>query len=462
MSVKVRFAPSPTGTLHIGGARTALFNWLFARHEKGQFILRIEDTDKERSKEEYTKTILDGMKWIGMDWDDELIYQSKRSELYKKAIRILLADGKAYKCYCTQEELQAKRELAKKEGRDINYDRTCRDLTEQLDKPFTVRVKAPLDGKTVCNDMCRGRIEFENKDLDDLIIARTDGSPTYNLTVVVDDVEMGITHVIRGDDHINNTPRQITIYNALEHDIPVFAHLPMIYGSDKKKLSKRHGATSVIEYKDMGFLPEAMVNYLARLGWSCGDEEIFTTDELVEKFNMESVGSSPSVFDMEKCYWVNGQHIMKKTSEDLANLVKPFLTEIGLNIEDQKYIEKVMNVMKERGRTLKEIAEKSTYFLTEDYPKDEKAYSKWINEESIERVKTFREKLSALTDINEEGISSIFHELMERSGLKMVKIAQPIRVALTGSTASPGIYELIEILGKEKTIERLDRLIEGK
>ena len=462
MTVRVRFAPSPTGTLHIGGARTALFNWLFARHHKGEFYLRVEDTDIERSLPEHTKSILDGMKWLCMDWDADLVYQSERSDLYKSAIDKLLSEKKAYKCYCTQEELQVKRDLAMKEGRKPLYDRTCREKSDDLDKPFVIRIKAPIDGKTSYEDVCRGRIEFLNTELDDLIIARSDGSPTYNFVVVVDDVDMKITHVVRGDDHINNTPKQIVVYNALNYDLPKFAHLPMIFGKDKKKLSKRHGATSVVEYKDMGFLPEAMMNYIARLGWAHGDDEIFTINELIEKFDLNGVGSSPSVFDTEKLEWVNQQHILKKSDKELADLVKPFLEQLGLNAADKTYNEKVMSVMKERGKTLIEIAEKSICFFGEDLEIDDVAAEKWFNRESINWLKTFKGKLSEMDSVSEESISRIFKEGMEALGLKMVKLAQPIRVALTGTTASPGIFDVISILGRETVLTRLSLIIEDK
>ncbi|MDZ4224277.1 MAG: glutamate--tRNA ligase, partial [bacterium] len=315
--VRVRFAPSPTGHLHIGGARTALFNYLFARNLKGTFILRIEDTDRERSTQEYTDFILKGMEWLGMEWDEGPFHQTERMDIYREHVEKLLKEGKAYRCYCLPEELETRRKALLAAGKKPKYDGKCRTMDSGLgtedQKPYCIRFKAPQEGNLTFNDICRGEITFNREELDDMIIARTDGSPTYNFTVVVDDVTLKITHVIRGDDHLNKTPRQIQLYEALNYPIPHFAHLPMILGPDKQKLSKRHGAVSVIEYKTYGFLPEAMLNYLARLGWSHGDQEIFTKEELVQFFDLNVVGKSPSVFDIEKCKWVNHQHMMKLT-----------------------------------------------------------------------------------------------------------------------------------------------------
>jgi glutamyl-tRNA synthetase len=345
---RVRFAPSPTGTLHIGGARTALFNWLFARHEGGVFILRIEDTDRERSTEEHTQSILEGMKWLGLDWDEGPYHQTDRFDLYREHVDRLLKEGKAYRCYCSPEELEEKRKAMLAAGRKPKYDGTCRERTDHPDLPFAIRLKAPQTGTTAVDDICKGHVEFENKELDDLIIARSDGTPTYNFTVVVDDVTMNITHVIRGDDHLNNTPRQVLIYEALGYSTPLFAHLPMIHGPDKKKLSKRHGATSVIEYEDMGFLSDAMVNYLARLGWSYKDQEIFSREELIEKFDLSVVGKSPSIFDMEKLGWVNSQHLLKYTDDQLVDLTKPFLEKMGFKVDDKEYAAKALASERER------------------------------------------------------------------------------------------------------------------
>lgn len=459
MNVRVRFAPSPTGALHIGGARTALFNWLFARHHKGKFVLRIEDTDRERSTKEHEQSILDGMNWLCMDWDEGPYYQTQRMEIYKEFVKKLLDEGKAYRCTCSPEELNAKRELAMKEGRKPKYDGTCRDANIDPNIPSVIRFKAPLDGTTDFEDICRGKISFNNQELDDLIIARTDGTPTYNFTVVVDDITMEMTHVIRGDDHINNTPKQVMLYNALNYPVPIFAHLPMIHGPDKKKLSKRHGATSVIEYKKMGYLPDAIINYLARLGWAHGDQEIFDLEDLISKFDLGCVGNSASIFDMDKLNWVNAQHMLKTSNSDLLELSKPFYTELGLNVSNDDYAMKVVEIEKPRASTLKELAEISAFFFRDKVDFNPDATSKWLGDEQKELLKTLRNELDNLDKFDSESLQKIFKEICKKNELKMLKIAQPVRVAVSGSTASPGIFEVLLILGKEKTIERLDAAI---
>lgn len=459
MKPRVRFAPSPTGALHIGGARTALFNWLFSRHHGGTFILRIEDTDLERSTKEFEKSILEGMKWLGMDWDEGPFYQTQRMDLYKEHVKKLLNEGRAYRCTCTPEELDAKRQHAMATGGKPKYDGKCRDGSASPDKSAVIRFRAPLEGTTEFHDICRGTIEFNNAELDDLIIARSDGSPTYNFTVVVDDVLMKITHVIRGDDHINNTPRQVQLYEALGYPVPEFAHLPMIFGPDKKKLSKRHGATSVIEYEKMGYLPEAVTNYLARLGWAHGDQEIFSQGELIEKFDLDAVGSAASIFDVEKLKWVNGQHMLRRTDEELVELVKPFLAELGLRVEDKAYAAKVMAVEKIRATTLKELAEKSAFFFQDQIAIDLKAASKWLKPDNVKTLKEVRSKLDALGAFDETSLTKAFEDIASSTGLKMGDIAQPVRVALTGSTASPGIFDVLAILGKERSIKRIDTAI---
>lgn len=455
MKPRVRFAPSPTGALHIGGARTALFNWLFARHLGGTFILRIEDTDLERSTKEFEKSILEGMKWLGMDWDEGPYYQTQRMELYKEHVARLLSEGKAYRCTCTQEELEAKRAKAMAEGGKPKYDGKCRDGSASPDKPAVIRFKAPLEGTTEFHDICRGTISFDNRELDDLIIARSDGSPTYNFTVVVDDVTMKITHVIRGDDHINNTPRQVLLYEALGYEVPEFAHLPMIFGPDRKKLSKRHGATSVIEYEKMGFLPEAMMNYLARLGWAHGDQEIFSKGELIEKFDLNAVGSAASIFDVEKLKWVNAQHMLRHTNEELAGLVLPFASKLGVTIQDKANAARAMELGKVRATTLMELAEKTAFFFRDKIEIDPKAAAKCLKQDNIEMLKKLRQKLEALDTFNEQTLQKTFEEFSSAAGLKTGDIAQPLRVALTGSTASPGIFEVLAILGKDTTIKRI-------
>ncbi len=459
MKPRVRFAPSPTGTLHIGGARTALFNWLFARHEGGAFILRIEDTDRERSTEENTKSILAGMQWLGMDWDEGPFHQTDRLEIYKEHIDQLLKDGKAYKCYCTPEEIEAGRQELASKGLKPKYNGKCRERNDSPDLPFTLRLKAPLDGKTSIDDMCRGHIEFDNKELDDLIIARSDGSPTYNLTVVVDDVSMNITHVIRGDDHINNTPRQVLIYEALGYDTPTFAHLPMIHGPDKKKLSKRHGATAVIDYKAQGFLAEAMVNYLARLGWAYGDQEIFTTKELIDKFDLSAVGKAASVFDIEKLNWVNSQHILNYSKEELIELVGPYLKKLDIQVSDKEYAANAIESVRVRGKTLVELAQLSSFYFQDEIVYDEKAASKWLNENGKQALAKLKEHFQKIHHFDEPKIEQIFKDVLAETGLKMGQVAQPARIALTGTTSSPSIHQILSILGKERVLRRINKAL---
>jgi glutamyl-tRNA synthetase len=448
--------------LHIGGARTALFNWLFARHHGGSFILRIEDTDRERSTKEFEESILQGMKWLGINWDEGPFYQTERMDIYKTHVKKLLDDGRAFLCTCTQAELDLMREKAMASGANPKYDGSCRTSPKHPDKPAVVRFRAPDSGTTEFHDICRGTITFDNSQLDDLIIARSDGTPTYNFTVVVDDVTMGITHVIRGDDHINNTPKQVLLYQALGYEVPQFAHLPMIHGPDKKKLSKRHGAASVTEYRDMGFLPEAMVNYLARLGWAHGDQEIFTLAELIEKFDLPEVGNSASVFDAEKLTWVNAQHMMNLPARKLLDFVMPFLNELGLASLDSDYAEKVITTTRERAHTLKELAAISTYFFTDKIEMDESAVAKWLDAGGISILTALEQKLSGLISFDAQSLSQIFKSLAEEKNLKMVNLAQPVRVALTGNTASPGIYEVMETLGREKTLSRIKRAISSR
>jgi len=475
--VRVRFAPSPTGSLHIGGARTALFNWLFARHEGGTFILRIEDTDRERSTEEFTASIIDGMKWLGLNWDEGPYHQMDRMDLYREHVDRLLKEGKAYRCYCSAEELEAKRQQALKEGKKPKYDGKCRNLnppspplekggvvcSPPLEKGggggFAIRLKSPQEGVTAIDDICRGHIEFDNRELDDLIILRSDGTPTYNFTVVVDDVTMNITHVIRGDDHLNNTPRQVLIYQAFGYPLPVFAHLPMIFGPDKKKLSKRHGATAVIDYQAMGYLPEAVVNYLARLGWSYKDQEIFTRDELTRKFDLSVVGKAPSVFDIEKLKWVNSQHLAKYSDEQLMGLANPFLKELGFTVDDRAYAAKALASERERGKTLKELAEISSFYFRDQIEYDPSSAAKWLGEKGKGILKVLRDRLAALDDFSEPTIAKVFDGILSEMNLKMLDVAQPCRVAMTGTTVSPGIHLVLSILGKKRVLERLDRAL---
>lgn len=463
--VRVRFAPSPTGHLHIGGARTALFNWLFARHHNGKFILRIEDTDRSRSTEEFIESIIEALKWLGLDWDEGPYRQTDRIEIYREYAYKLLREGKAYRCYCTPEELETRRQEALKEGKTPRYDRRCREIEEELNKPFAIRFKMPLEGETVVDDLVKGTVVFKNSEIEDLVILRSDGTPTYNFCVVVDDYEMKITHVIRGEDHLNNTPKQIHIYHALGISPPQFAHIPMILGTDRARLSKRHGATSVLAYRDEGYLPEAVINFLARLGWSHGDQEIFTREELIRYFSLSQVGKANAVFNAEKLLWLNSEYIKNTAEERLFELVKPFLIKEGYLEEgkeiDLKWVSRAIRSLKERCRTLKELAHAMLYYLLEYVEIEPKAKEKYINSETIPLLRELYEKLESLEDFKQDRIEEIFMEFVNKRGYKLGQVAQPVRVAITGSTVSPGIYEVLELVGKERTLKRIRRVLDG-
>ncbi len=468
--VKTRFAPSPTGDLHIGGARTALFNWLLARHEKGVFILRIEDTDVARSTQESIQVILDAMTWLGMDWDEGPYYQTQRISYYQEAADKLLKEGKAYRCYCTPEELEAKREAALKAGIKPKYDRTCLHRTrlarsakrESISpgSPSAIRFLSPDEGKTAVEDLIQGHVEFDNTELDDLIILRSDGLPTYNFSVVVDDATMGITHVIRGNDHLNNTPRQIQIYRALGYPVPEFGHVPMILGPDKKKLSKRHGAQSVMEYKKLGYLPQAVVNYLVRLGWSHGDQEEFTREELIEKFSLEAVGRSAAAINPGKLDWLNSQYIKKIALEELVQRVQPFIEAKGYSNIDPDLLKKAVLSFRERVKTLAEMADLSEFYFREEIAYDEKAAKKFLGKETAPMLGQVIASVSKESVLRKENAHQLVQQLAEMRGEPLVKVAQPIRVALTGRSVSPPIDEVMDVLGKEKVIKRLQRAIE--
>jgi len=459
-NVVTRFSPSPTGTLHIGGARTALFNWLFARHNKGKFILRIEDTDIVRSAEEYTQVIIESMQWLGMDWDEGPYFQSKRLDVYRKYIEILLEKGRAYYCDCSPEEVERKRKEAMAAGKKPKYDGKCRTRNLGPGPGRVVRFRAPDAGTTVVHDVIKGIISFDNSELDDLVIQRSDGMPTYNFAVVVDDLTMGITHVIRGDDHVNNTPRQILIYEALGETPPVFAHVPMILGQDRTRLSKRHGATSVLAYRDAGYLPEAMVNYLVRLGWSCGDQEIFSKEELIEKFSLDNIGKSASIFDPEKLLWLNSHYIKEYDLGKLAKLIVPFLKERNYQIPDQDYLKRAIVTLQPRAKTLSEMADMMDFYLLEEIEYEPKAAKKFLKPSMIPVFEDLIRKLDKLDEFTEQKLEQIFRGTSEELGVKLGKIAQPVRVALTGRTASPGLFEVIDILGKKRTIRRLEAALE--
>ncbi|HOT43238.1 MAG TPA: glutamate--tRNA ligase [Syntrophorhabdaceae bacterium] len=458
--IKTRFAPSPTGNLHIGGARTALFNYLFAKHNNGIFVLRIEDTDIERSKEEYTQDILEGLRWLGILWDEGPLFQRERMDIYREHAYRLLKEGLAYRCYCTPEVLEEKRKNALKEGKKPNYDRTCRDLDmEYPDRPYVIRFKTPLEGQVSFNDIVRGKITFNCEELDDLVILRSDNTPTYNFTVVVDDALMGITHIIRGDDHINNTPRQILIYKALGYSIPEFAHVPLIHGKDRTRLSKRHGATSLLEYKNEGFLPEALMNYLARLGWAYKDQEVFSREELIEKFDLSHVGKSPAIFDMDKLSWLNSYYIKNTDDHTIAKNLEYFLEKEGIAVDRKEKLIPVVKSLKERAKTLKEMASMAAYFFNDNIEYDEKAREKFLTPQTRDILESFLNGFKTLHTLDEASEKKIIEDIVRQTNKKVVDVIQPIRVALTGRTASPGIFEVIDILGRESVEKRIDRAI---
>lgn len=461
--VRVRFAPSPTGYLHIGGVRTALFNWLFARHHKGTFILRIEDTDRSRSTDESIQAILDGLRWLGLDWDEGPVRQMDRIEIYKEHADRLLKKDAAYLCYCTPEELDARRKEAQAKKQIPRYDGRCRDRKGPApDRPAAVRFKAPQTGQTIVEDLVKGRVQFDNAQMDDLIMLRSDGVPTYNFGVVVDDSLMNITHVIRGDDHLNNTPRQIPIYHALGYPLPKFAHLSMILGPDKARLSKRHGATAVTEYHEQGYLPEALINYLARLGWSHGDQEVFSREELIDKFSLDSITSSPAVFNPEKLLWLNSHYIHEGETGRLADLLKPLLSKEGVAEDrmDSSILSKVIPALKTRSRTLVEMALGAAFFFKEAIEMDASAQAKFLTPDIRPLLTELLQRLSAVSPFTAAEMETIFKNVMEEKGIKLSKLAQPVRVALTGRTVSPGIYEVMEILGKDRSLQRLKKAID--
>lgn len=458
--VITRFPPSPTGSLHIGGARTALFNWLFARHHGGRFILRIEDTDVARSTEASIKAILDAMEWLELDWDEGPYYQTARLDIYREYLRKLLDSGHAYFCDCTPEELEKRRKEAMAAGRKPKYDGRCRDRGLGRGPHRVVRFRVPDSGTTVLNDLIKGPIFFENAELDDLVIERSDGIPTYNFAVVVDDVTMNISHVIRGDDHVNNTPRQILIYQALGIRLPFFAHVPMILGEDRTRLSKRHGATSVMAYKEMGYLPEALINYLVRLGWSHGDQEIFSRSELVEYFRLEDVGKSPGVFNPEKLLWLNAHYIKERSAESLVPVLRPFLDQRGCSAKSDGYLAEAIRTFQPRVHTLVEMTDAMRVYFVEKVELDPAAAGKFLTEAMEEPFERLISAIEQMEDFRQESLESVFQQILNDMGLKFGKIAQPVRVALTGGTVSPGLFEMMGVMGKEAVLDRLKRGLE--
>jgi len=466
MTVVTRFAPSPTGFLHIGGGRTALFNWLYAKRHGGKMLLRIEDTDRERSTDAAITAILDGLKWLGLDWDGDVVYQFSRAARHREVAETLLAKGKAYYCYATPQELEEMRETARREGRPSRYDGRWRDRDPSeapKDVKPVIRLKAPTEGETVVDDLVQGRVVWQNKDLDDLVLLRSDGTPTYMLAVVVDDHDMGITHVIRGDDHLTNAARQTQIYQAMGWDVPKMAHIPLIHGPDGAKLSKRHGALGVEAYRSMGYLPEALRNYLVRLGWSHGDQEIFSTQEMIEAFSLENIGRSPARFDFAKLENLNGYYMRQADNERLVNALEDLLPELG---GDEHHLGRkftpalrdkliaAMPGLKERAKTLVELLD-SAYYLYAQRPLklDEKAAS--LLADGRARLVGIAEKLQGVSDWNSQSVETVVREHAESIGAKLGQVAQPLRAALTGRATSPGLFDVMAVLGKEETLLRI-------
>src|SRR5262245_3780703 len=479
-SVRVRFAPSPSGHLHVGGARTALFNWAFARHHRGAFLLRIEDTDRDRSTDEAIHLILDAMTWLGLDWDREgpeddgtyrgFFRQTSRLEIYRAHAERLLDEGRAYRCYCTPEELDTRREAAQARGETFRYDGRCRDIAPRPGVPAALRLRIPDAGTTVVPDLVHGDVTFDNTTLDDWILVRSDGTPTYNFCVVVDDVTMKITHVIRGNDHLSNTPKQILCYQALGYPLPVFAHIPMILGADRKRLSKRHGATSVLAFRDEGFLPEAMVNYFARLGWAHGDQEVFTREELIQFFDLSHVGATPSIWDRTKLEWLN-QTWMKRLVEDSATkerLAEQFgqhLLQLGIRDPSKTLLVNAVTHLATRATTLVEMAPKARFYFQDPTAYDSTALGKLATPALGARLDRLVARLTGLEPWSESELEGACRQLASELSVKLVDLAQPIRLALTGETASPPLFSMMADLGRETTLRRLrafqDRVLRG-
>ena len=455
-----RFPPSPTGYLHIGGARTALYSWLHARQNDGTFVLRIEDTDLARSTQESVQAILDGMEWLGLDYDEGPHYQTQRFDRYKEVIDQLLDQGKAYHCECSKERLDEVREEQKAKGLKPKYDGRCRDLGLAESENTVVRFKNPLDGDVIIRDVVKGNITISNQELDDLVIARPDGVPTYNLTVVVDDMDMGISHVIRGDDHINNTPRQINILEALGAKLPLYGHVPMILGEDGARMSKRHGAVGVMQYRDDGFLPEALLNYLVRLGWSHGDQELFTMDELLSLFKVEDVSRSPSTFNPEKLLWVNQEKIKALSATQLLEKSQWHYEKAGLSVEVNEANAQIVSLIQERCKTLIDVVEQSRFFFAEVAEYDAAAMKKWVKPVSPSLLAALIEKLEALPQWQAESIQESVQAVVTENEVGFAKVAQPVRIAVTGSTMSPSIDLTLELLGKEKSMARLKKALD--
>jgi glutamyl-tRNA synthetase len=463
-AVVTRFAPSPTGLLHIGGVRTALFSWLFARRMKGQFILRVEDTDIERSTPEAVKVILEGMAWLGLDHDQGPFYQTQRFDRYKEVIADMVKGGTAYHCYCSKDELDAMRAEQQARKEKPRYDGRCRHGKgpgPASDRSPVVRFANPEEGATVVEDVVHGQVTFQNKELDDLIIARSDGTPTYNFCVVVDDADMGVTHVIRGDDHLNNTPRQMNMLLALGKTPPVYAHVPMILGPDGAKLSKRHGAVSVLEYQDQGYLPEALLNYLVRLGWSHGDQEYFTREEMIAAFDVRDINKAASALNPEKMLWLNQQHMVRAQPKDIVPHLRWHLARLGIYSQDDALLENIVLAQRERSKTLKEMAENSRFFFGDEVALDSKAAEKHLTAEAKILLGELRGRFAAIETWSATAVHAVLEGLAAERSLGLGKVAQPLRVAVSGGTVSPPIDATLAMLGQARTLARVDRAIAG-
>lgn len=459
MTVRTRFAPSPTGYLHLGGARTALFNYLYARRHGGRFLLRIEDTDLERSTLESINAILEGMTWLGLEYDEGPFYQTQRFDRYNQVIDRLLEQGRAYRCRCSRERLDALRDAAMERHEKPRYDGHCRDLPVSADEPHVVRFRTPAEGVVMIEDLVQGRVEMPNSELDDLIIRRSDGAPTYNLSVVVDDIDMEITHVIRGVDHLNNTPRQIHIYQGLERPLPAFAHVPMIHGADGAKLSKRHGAVSVVQYRDEGFLPEALLNYLVRLGWSHGDQEVFSLDQMIELFDIAGVNKAASIFNRDKLSWLNQQYLKVADPLHVAHLLSPHLGHLDIDPSGGPPVVEVVKVQQDRAKTLIELAEISAFFYKDFVAYEPVAASRHLVPGALSLLENMRDRLLHLDPWTPEDIHQAVAEVAAQAGVNMGKVAQPLRVAVVGRAASPGIDVTLHLLGKDPCLRRIEQAI---
>jgi len=454
--VRVRFAPSPTGHLHIGSARTAIINWLYARHRGGKFLLRIEDTDRERSKQEYTDAIMGGLKWLGLSWDEDPVFQGTRLPVYLELAEKLVTEDKAYYCSCTPAELEQMRELALKTGGKPKYDGRCRNKKiHAADRPKVIRFKSTGIGQTVVNDVIQGKVSFDNSEMDDLIIIRSDQTPTYNFSAVIDDHWMNITHVIRGNDHLNNTPRQIQIYQAFGYQPPAFAHHPLILGTDRAKLSKRHGATGLLDFQGDGFLPEAMTNFLLRIGWSHGDQEIFSAKEMIDLFDITDLNPAPGVWNQEKLLWTNGVYIRQKPAAEIAQLALPFFQKRGYTGSIDERFVKMVELYQVRVQTLAEMVELAWFLFADRVEYDEEAKKNFLTKEIADALEDLASKIASLGELSAAALKPVFELILVERKIKMKALAQPVRVALTGKTVSPGLFEVIELLGKDKTVERL-------